>query len=383
MIDDSHNLRVLLAVRQDLLQCPGGDTVQVINTARQLEQLGVEVVISADCLMDLSTFDCVHLWNLERVHETYVHMTNARSQGKCMVLSPIYWTNAGSAATLRRIQPWRLRPTHENAKNVYRYLQARSTSERRAIGLALRRGWARCRREILDSVGAILPNSQAEARLLAAQAPPGARIFAVPNGVDPELCRRMETFDFDPPPRRSGVLCVAHFDVRKNQLRLIEALRDTDIQVTFVGRPRRMHEGYFRRCLLRAGPYMKFLGLRNYEEVLQLMLYSKVHVCPSHFETPGLASLEAAALGCRLALGDCPPVREYFQDHAVYFASRDVAAIRRGVLAALDAPPAKSLPRRVLDNFTWMHAAKATLGAYRAVLGRNHRNENHASLPAI
>lgn len=357
-------LRVLFAVRKDLHDFPGGDTVQVCRTADALRELGVEATISDDHRLDTSAYDCVHLWNLERAHDTYAHLLNARRAGKPIVLSPIYWEADPATGA---VSMW-FRGLREDAKNLVRYSRARGSAERQAVTAALTRRWRHCRREILGCADAVLPNSLAEADLLIRQGVPSGRCHVVVNGVDHEQClRAVQTA----PASRQGVLCVGHFDRRKNQLALIRALRDTDVPVTFVGGPRRLHERYYRRCLRLAGGNMRFAGSLSGEDVLTLMTQARVHACPSFLETPGLANLEAAAVGCRLAVGDCPPVREYFGEQAAYFDAGDPIAIRRAVLKQLEADAPAELSRLVLSRFTWAEAAKATLSAYRAVLSRS------------
>jgi glycosyltransferase involved in cell wall biosynthesis len=93
-------------------------------------------------------------------------------------------------------------------------------------------------------------------------------------------------------------------------------------------------------------------------------------VCPSVYETPGLVNLEAAAMGCSLAIGDCPPVHEYFGDRVVYFDSRNVRAVRRAVEAALALPPPPALAEEILTRYTWQIAARVTVAAYRQVLSQ-------------
>jgi glycosyltransferase involved in cell wall biosynthesis len=191
----------------------------------------------------------------------------------------------------------------------------------------------------------------------------------VVNGIDATLCRDIAASQ--PAPPRQGLLCVGHFDPRKNQLALIQALRDTDMPIKFVGQLRRMHRRYFLKCLDAAGPGMEFLGNIPPADVLKLMLASQVHVCPSLFETPGLANIEAAAMGCKLALGDSKPVREYFKDEAIYFDPSDPGKIRSAVQAALGAPQPPLLAQRVMQEFTWDAAAISTLATYQEVCGND------------
>lgn len=359
-------LKVLFAVREDLQSWPGGDTVQIQKTAAALEALGVKVTFSADPLEDLSGHDCVHLWHLERVHETYIHLLNARKHQKPILLSPIYWPRGGIPEGASPALAFRLRGMLEDVKNACRYLRAPSPVRRQAAWLAWRKGWVRCRREVLDSAVILLPNSRSEAQVLAREAPPG-KLRVVVNGIDVESCRRARHDGAVEP--RDGVLCVGHFDPRKNQLRLVEALSGETAPLYFIGQARQNHRGYYSKCLRKAGPRMRFLGALESEQVLRWMLKVKVHACPSLFETPGLANLEAAAMGCNLALGDCPPVREYFGPAAFYFPSRDPGAIRSAVADALEAPPPQALAESVLSTYTWEAAARETAEAYREALG--------------
>jgi glycosyltransferase involved in cell wall biosynthesis len=363
-------LSVLFAVREDLYDAPGGDTVQVVNTAAALRALGVSVVVSSGNRVAPEDFDCVHLWHLERVHETYVHLLCARQAKKPVVLSPIYWPRDRISRCGPDGQPFRLRSWCEDAKNVCRYLAAGSPWRRHAITVALRAGWGRCRKEILASADVILPNSQAEAAMLERESGRRLPCRVVPNGVNRLACEAARRL----PREQTGpeVLCVGHFDLRKNQLRVILALRPLDVLVTFVGQARPMHQAYYRCCRHLAGPRMRFLGAMDQAHVLERMRRARVHVCASHFETPGLVNLEAAAMGCSLALADCPPVREYFRDEAIYFGSRHLDGIRAAVLAALRQPPPPGLAQRVMAEYNWRLAAETTLQAYRDAVG-NHR----------
>ncbi|MFT7462470.1 MAG: glycosyltransferase involved in cell wall biosynthesis, partial [Pseudohongiellaceae bacterium] len=345
-------LRVLFPVRSDLQTHIGGDSVQVIASARALGRRGVEVVICRDGSANPADFDLVHLWHLERIHETYIYFARAQAAQRPVVLTPIYWPWRTGQAIIREPNGRMARqPMAENLRNLLRWCRARSQFERLAVTKALAKGWGSARSELLHGAAVVMPNSDAEAQQICGESSHELTVQVVPNGVDAEQCRKAleQADDRD----RHGVLCVGSFDPRKNQLALIEALRDEDIELTFVGAPRRMHVGYYRRCRRAAGPRMRFLGERSREDILQLMGQARVHVSPSHHETPGLANLEAAALGCTLAVGECAPVREYFGEHSIYMDSEDRDALREGVVAALHRPPSTELQQRVLTHYTW------------------------------
>ena len=355
------SLRVIFAVRRDLYTSPGGDAVQVDGTASGLRRLGVEVTVSSDPKADLKAFDCVHLFHLERVHETYPHYLNATRQGKPYVLSPIYWPRNEVRARAQARRPGGMRWSTPDLANVVR-LAAPGAVERRAILLVLRKGWRRCREEILAGARVVLPNSRAEAEFLPAELAGSGRCRVVPNAIDPEACRTVRARLSG--GSRSGGLSVGHFDVRKNQMLLIRALRGTDVPVTFVGEGRSLQKPYYRWCRLRAGGNFRFLGRVPKEKVLELMCGAQVHVCPSRFETPGLANLEAAAMGCSLVVPDCPPIREYFGEEGCYFSNGDAEGLKVAVLKALETSAPPGLAERVLKMYTWDAVAKETLSAY-------------------
>jgi glycosyltransferase involved in cell wall biosynthesis len=314
-VESAH--KVLFAVRPDLESWPGGDTVQVLQTAKHLRRLGVQVVISSSLTEDLAPFDFIHLWHLERVHENYVHLLRARQAEKPVALSPIYWPSDHRPLPHERLRAGRRHWWRQELKNVIRCLTAKSASERLAVTIALRAGWAFCRRELLNSVDVLLPNSNAEAEIIDRESDGGRRIEVVPNGVDREACEA--ALARPAPAQRAGILSVGHFDPRKNQLGLIKALAGTGITVTFIGTGRRLHQVYYWRCRHAAAGRHRFLRPRPPNEILDLMRSHEIHICPSRFETPGLVNLEAVAMGCGVVVPDCPPVREYLPTGVSYW----------------------------------------------------------------
>jgi glycosyltransferase involved in cell wall biosynthesis len=363
-----HNadLRVLFFVRQDLFDLPGGDTIQVLNTAKGLRARGAAITISSDVDIDLTPFHCIHLWHLERVHETYRYMLRATAAGKPIALSPIYWPTDGKPRkALTRASPY-AHCIREDLKNVVRWLHARTRMERQSAALAFTRGWIRCRREILDAADVVMPNSLAEAEIIAREAGSRKLFVVTPNVVDLVACDKQLAACGN--PARAGVLCVGHFDPRKNQLLLIKSLRGSDIQVTFVGEPRRMHRAYYNQCRRADNGKHRFLGLLKYGEVLALMRQAHVHVCPSRYETPGLVNLEAAVMGCSLVVPDCPPVREYFGTGATFFRVNDAAALRDAIETAIKARPPAEMARWVRSQYGLDNLAERTLHAYQMIL---------------
>jgi len=103
-------------------------------------------------------------------------------------------------------------------------------------------------------------------------------------------------------------------------------------------------------------------------ELAGIYVLAGVHVLPSWRETPGLASLEAGAAGCRIVSTSIGSAQEYFGENAWYCDPGDISSIRRAVTCALSSPLPATLRDHILACYTWEEAAKTTLeGYYQAI----------------
>jgi glycosyltransferase involved in cell wall biosynthesis len=162
---------------------------------------------------------------------------------------------------------------------------------------------------------------------------------------------------------------VGRLEPHKNQLGLIEALRDTGIALTIVGGPHPHHLSYAEAVRSEAGRTVNVVGPTAHEQLTHFYARARVHALPSGFETTGLVTLEAAVSGCNVVSTKVGYAREYLGDLGWYCAPNDPRSIRSAVLAALAAPPQTPLRQRILDRYTWDHAAAATAAAYRELVG--------------
>ena len=97
---------------------------------------------------------------------------------------------------------------------------------------------------------------------------------------------------------------------------------------------------------------------------------------PSLFETPGLASLEAAFCGCRLIVTTGGATREYFKDNALYVNPNDIDDIREKMLAILKDTKNRELHRKsemlkqeILKIYNWKKIAESTYKIYEMIGG--------------
>lgn len=348
---ESGAVRVLILVDEAYFAIPGGHRIQMDRTTEALRTLGLEVTVADRKHAEFRGVDVVHA--LVADPSALRQVRGARIP---LVMSTVY---CGREYVLGRAK-------HRSGADVLQ-------EGVRLAGSALRRGTVATAEQVLSRLTAkrlafetcdlLLPNSQAEARTIAAELAVTTPMHVVPNGAD------HRTFmPPDGPVARRGILYVARIEPHKNQLGLIKALSGRGTALTLVGPLHPHHEAYQRACREAAGPDVTFLPGGSQADLVSLYQNTAVHVMPSWCETTGLTSLEAALCGAAVVTTSVGYADEYFTDLAHYCRPESPASIRRAVLEALAAGPSPALRQRILQHYTWDHAAAATVEAYRTVV---------------
>jgi glycosyltransferase involved in cell wall biosynthesis len=333
----------------------GGDTVQLLRTRESLQSMGVTVDVSTEFEPSLEAYDLVHLFNLKLVESTYLQLLNAKKQGKPVVFSPIYWrldeeedreflrlqeSTYGKITTkyiqsikdaLKRVNCFQpMISLYTKAKKSKRYQPPIFYKLRKEIGER------RMQTEVLAKSDILLPNAEAEMRVLARDFGLSKGYIVVPNGVDLRFGNGTPDAFCEKYGLRDFVLCVARVEERKNQLSVIRALRDGGMTLVLVGKER---EPYTSRCRRESGPKVRFLGHLEGNELASAYAAARVHVLASWYETPGLSSMEAALAGCSIVVTRKGATEEYFGSHADYCDPNDIASIRDAISRAWKRPP--------------------------------------------
>ena len=363
--------------RTDSQSVPGGDTMQMIQTKAGLEKLGVEVCIGSEVQPEtLSQFDLVHIFNWQQVGGIRANweLSNIRIP---VVLSTIFWFHSGHwfDEAVKKKRLWRTSSRllgHGKARKIYESWQSLKFS-RGSEGKVLRQN--------LQEVDLLLPNSALEIDhlegILGLRGALKPKCIVVPNGVvyhDAVLPTTGSKLD-EALANKQFVLQAARIQSAKNQLSLLQALIDVPVMIVFAGQPSPYELEYVETCRILAEKRgnVIFTGQLTSDELAGLYNAATVHALPSFRETPGLASLEAAAAGCRVVTTSVGSAREYFGTYAWYCDPGSVKSIRKAVLQALDSPVPRGLREHVLKHYTWEEAAKTTLAGYEMVL-RRHSN---------
>ncbi len=354
------NPNLLFLSRPNLLTDPGGDTTQILRTAEALQKLGLHADVNPTD-PDYNRYDLLHFFNIIDPEDILGHIQRT---DKPFVVSTIYvdyreydrYHRRDLIGLANRLFSYN---TVEYFKTVGKWLLKGEPLSSREF---LWRGHRGSIRRILQKAAHLLPNSESEYRRLASDFGIQKPYTVVPNAVDPAR------FYPQPAGERDAVLCISRIEGRKNQLNLIRALEGTGLPLTLVGAPAKNQPAYYRKCRQAAGERVRFEGFVPNDQLHPYYLRARVHVLPSWFETTGLTSLEAAAMGCNIVVGDRGDVREYFGNNAWYCNPGDPASIRDAVLAAWHAPPDPAFAHRIRQEYNWEIAARMTIEAYRKVL---------------
>ncbi len=370
-------MRVLMQNRVDALRIPGGDTVQMLRTKEYLERLGVRVDISLELAPDLTAYDVVHLFNLTRIHETYLQCLNATRAGKCVVLSTIYqdlqeYESRGRYGLLRWLNKvFRSENAREWIKTIGRVWHREQGLV--AVRLQIAKNYGQLQRETLARVTSVLPNSVLEFERLERNFHYTGGHTIVPNGVE-TFFKTAKADQFRDRYGKDFVLCVGHLTALKNQLALVKALEETELSIVLVGKYNPAHHAYYQTLKKSIGPRVTIVPRLEHPELASCYAAARVLAQPSWFETASLVGLEAALAGCNIVMTDRGYARDYFGEFAWYCDPADLDSIRAAVLAAYAAPRRPELAEYIEEHFSWERAAQKTLEAYEQALA-HHREK--------
>ena len=346
---------ILFHAGAGVFQRPGGGEIQLIKTGMALADRGHKIGLFNPWRDHLDQARILHMFGLHPEFESLARL--ARSSGIGVVVSPICWYDP--VAQWDQATGW-----IPGVIGLSKWLLLRQ------CGLARSRAW---RSRLLGLAYAVLPNSKAEAdqleRLLGVDP---ARIHIVPNGVD--------TIVNTPDPRLAKqafqggdyVLYVGRIEPRKNVLGLIKACLSAQLPLISIGQAPLEHQKYDQECRKAAEcGQVQFAGALSKEDPLlaSAMANARVFALPSWFETPGLAALEAAALGTPVVITRRGSTRDYFGGSAIYCDPARPSTVRTAIESAWNKPPASrdQLAARIQREWTWTEVARITEGIYDAV----------------
>ncbi len=343
-------MNVCFVAQLSISMVAGGPLTQVRQTARHLEDHGVEVSwFDQWSRFDPERFDLVHIFGANGMtYDIALRMEHFRQK---FVVSSIFFT-------LRR--PWAIRST----------IAMERVLKRLASGVHTDYGVSS---HICRMAEAVLPNTAKEGEIITEGfGVDPRRVTVIPNGVDERFAHADPDLFVKTYGVKDFVLNVGHIGSRrKNVLALIQALERIDVPAVIIGK---VHDGvYGRQCMEAAARNKRITiiqGLDNDSEMLASAYAAcRVFALPSLFETPGIAALEAGLAGADVCITRYGGTTEYFGDHAMYVDPYDVRSIARGIEQALGRHDGV-LREHIRNNYLWPVVSARTADVYRSVVGK-------------
>ena len=228
-------------------------------------------------------------------------------------------------------------------------------------------------RTLLHTSDIALPNSDMEGDLLADVFNiERDKFHTVYNGIDRifidddestgDLFRNEYNIDGD------FILFVGNIEKRKNQVNVARAVRNSGLNVVMLGNIR--DKNFYKEMMNESGGNIRYLGYLPHDSGLLRSAYRAcdLFILPTMLETPGLAALEAAAMGTKIVVTREGSTREYFEDMVTYVNPLSPEDILSGIQKELGLTRDTALQKHVREKFTWENTARQTLSAYRHVL---------------
>lgn len=326
-------MKVLMQSYNTIMQSEsGGAQVRFMKLFSEIKKQGVDIKLFDKYSDKLSDFDILHVFHLDTENLSLIR--GAKALGKKVVISSIVNTTGQVSLSIHRL-------LYKSPINtVYKMY-----------------------RQALELSDLVIAETNAEKRhIVKYYCINPEKIILIPNGAD-IYEKNNEIF------KQTGmdigakyVLQVGRFDENKNQLRVIKALKNTDIQVVFMGGAVKEGDEYYQSCLEEAKgcSNIHFLGWVKNESLLFQSAYANATVLamPSFYETFGLTLVEGGVCGANLAISNRLPVLEYPElKDVITFDPSSVTDIQTKIRIAYENEN-KELTERMRAAFSWEKVAK-------------------------
>lgn len=358
-------MKVAFIARPNLYSDPGGDTTQILNTAKFLAKLGVEVDIFLSTeTVKYDSYHLLHFFNVITCEDLLGHALKCKVP---YVISTIYVDYSEYDKYHRKdliglLSKILTSNQIEYLKTLVKFL---FKGEKVSTLYYFIKGHKSSIKYLLKNAACILPNSNSEYNRVVKDFEIVCPKQIVTYAIDKSIFSAPDLWDTK---KEDLVLCVGRIEGRKNQLNLIRAANSKKTALKLIGNLSVNQKSYVNACKEEAGPTIEFVPFITQTELTAYYKRAKVHVLPSWFETAGLSTMEAAAMGCNIVIADKGDVREYFGDLAYYCEPENPDSIAAAVELALRSSVTRALQEKVLNEYTWEKAAEQTLAAYKKVL---------------
>jgi glycosyltransferase involved in cell wall biosynthesis len=356
-------MKIALISRATLLTAKGGDSVQITETKAHLEKLGVDAeIILNGSVINYEQYDLLHFFNLIRPADILRHI---KKSGKPFLITPIWIDYSAYDQTQRKgvfsLAKYLSRDKIEYLKTIVRW--ARGKDKWPGITY-LFKGQYNSMAEIVKKARVLLTNSDEEYETLCSIFLTVAPKVVVPLGINDDIFYPTTEVARD----QNMIICVARIEGIKNQLHLIKALNNTSFTLYLIGAAAPNQQAYYQECKRIAGSNIKFVDHLPQQELISFYQQAGVHVLPSWYESCGLSSLEAAAMGCSVVITRNGFASSYFREEAFYCDPASPKSILENIKKAATQNNQEAMQKKIQEHYTWKLAAQKINTVYKKVL---------------
>lgn len=320
----------------------GGVHNRILNTVKELREQGIQVDFFNKYETAIDEYDILHIFKLDSGTRQLVDY--ARSVGVKVIISSIVSLEKGRLIDCY----WNIRKLP--LSTIYKQLF-----------------------HICEVIDGMIVETPKEADFMEKHFHiPRKKICIIPNGAE-----YIDDFD-DSVYEVIGKKCkyavvIGRFDNNKNQINVIKALKNTDIDIVFAGGPDPSRRLYYESCLKEADKRenIHFLGwLEQNGSLLKSVLgNASVIICPSFQETFGLSIIEGIIAGAMPIVSNTLPILEFESLKKIKtFNPNDVEDIREKIISGIKEKVDCNLKTVVADEFSWGAVASQHLEVYSKIL---------------
>jgi glycosyltransferase involved in cell wall biosynthesis len=324
-------MKVLFDHPNPFLLAHGGFQIQIEETKKALEEVGVEVEWLRWWDANQKG-DVVHYFG--RPSNAYIDF--AHQKGLKVVMSELL-TGLGSRSSIqRRLQKSLMILSRQLLPSAFTARMAWDSYQKADAIVALTSWEKQLMVEMFDA--------------------PSEKVHVIPNGVEEVFFG--SSISHLPSYKADYLVCTATITERKRVLELANAAIIAKTPLWIIGAPYSEQDSYYLRFLEAVKASKGILryegGISDRTRLSEIYRSARGFVLLSTMESLSLSALEAAASDCPLLLSDLPWARSSFADHARYCADSSLPGMTSALRSFYDLPhhPVSLTPARWKDVAT-------------------------------
>lgn len=324
-------MKVMFATYPMAFHTPGGGEVQLLAYKKALEDKGIQVDLFNPWEPNFLQYDLIHFFSCVGGS---IHFCNfIRSLGVPLVITSSLWIK-------------------EETKYIYPFEEISAQ---------------------LNLADAIVTNSEMESNELSNVLNiDRGKFHSVYNAVDELFFEKVngDLFRNEFNITNEFILNVGNIEPRKNQLSLARAMKSfEDKKLVLIGHIRDTKYYDAVKNELADDQIVHIGSIEHYSPLLRSAYNAASVFClPSILETPGLAALEAKALGVKIVVTSEGSTKEYFGDSVFYCDPNDIDSIRDAIINAVSDDKKRE---SVADNlYSWEEAIDKLIVTYKETIAK-------------